>query len=344
MPTEKFEVTRSEISTWLRCENKWNYSYRQNMKDQDLGSVAMSEGTLGHVGLAAAYSYMKNCQIGDEPPPSLETGIDLALFAMRTALTKGSVPYRGVEQPLAVKADDKETTTRMCDVVTHYLKTHFLADYRKYKIMSVEQEYEASFTFLDSTGQWVSAVVTGAMDTVAQNTTFEKRVASITDHKFVGDVGNALDFLPLDTQMLFYEAIMCEVLIFGGDFDDVEIIYDLHRREVPPGFGNRILRTNKDGSVAKNNASQDPDDYVKRAAPIRHSRNERVAIVKNLVVPLLSDVWDYRQGRNRSFPRRLIRTGGEACSNCFAQARCSHDILGRHMPDFSKFVEAQTKT
>jgi hypothetical protein len=304
----------------------------------------MSEGTLGHVGLAAAYSYMQECQ-QVKIVPLERIGIERAMIAMTKALTKGSVPYRGVEQPLAVKADDKETITRMGDVVQHYLKTHFDADNAKYEVLSVEKEYEASFVFQDSAEMWVSAVVTGAMDTVFRNKTFDNmRVASIHDHKFVGDVGNALDFLPLDTQMLFYEAIMCEILIFLGDFDDVELIYDLHRRDVPPGFGHRPLKRNKDGSVAKNNASRDPDDYVKRSAPIRHSTKERGAIVRNIVIPLLSDVWDYRQGRNRSFQRRLIKTGGEACSNCYAQARCTHDILGRHMPDFSAFVEAQTKT
>ena len=230
----------------------------------------------------------------------------------------------------------------MGDVVQHYLGTHFWHDHEQFEILSVEKEYETSFTFCDSTGQWVSAIVTGAMDVVARDRTFtDKRMGAVIDHKFVGDVGNALDFLPLDTQMLFYEGIMCEVLIFQGDFDDIELIYDLHRREVPPGFGHRPLRTNKDGSVAKNNASRDEDDYVKRPKPIRHSAKERGAIVKNLIVPLLSNVWNFRQGWNADFPRRVIRTGGESCSNCYAQARCSHDILGRAMPDFSAFVDAQ---
>ena len=102
MPNVKFEITRSEVSTWLRCENKWNYSYKQGQKEQDLSSPAMSEGTLGHVGLAAAYSYLQRCQ-EDRQLPSLDMARGLAMFAMTEALTKGSVPYRGVEQALAIK-------------------------------------------------------------------------------------------------------------------------------------------------------------------------------------------------------------------------------------------------
>lgn len=315
----------------MRCERQWYYAYELGLIDEVEASKTMSEGTLGHVGLAAAYEYMREAQEQRYPFNVIHAKF-LAQGAMVEALKKGTVNYRGKEQKLTINADnDPEAIIRMGDVVEHYLDTHSFTDYARYRILAVEQPFQTTYYLPFG----IEVEVSGILDVLAQDMTYEnKRVATVIDHKFVGDVKGSVEFLPLDLQMIAYDDIVHTNLVIEGEFADIELIYDAHKREVPPGYGHRELRLNKNGSVAKNNASQDPEDYFKRS-PIRsHSPRERKGIRDNFLIPLLRSYTRHKEKLVDYYMRRPIKTGGEACSNCFAKARCSHDLLGRHMPSF----------
>ena len=71
-------------------------------------------------------------------------------------------------------------------------------------------------------------------------------------------------FLGLDTQMLTYEVIANRAI-----GQNVEMVYNMIRRERPPGYGSRSLLTK---SGRKSTASTDRDDTCAKYASPRFKR------------------------------------------------------------------------
>jgi hypothetical protein len=128
--------------------------------------------------------------------------------------------------------------------------------------------------------------------------------------------------------MLVYEIIVWYVATQEMGYDDVEIQYNMIRREVPPGYGSRSTTTK---SGAKSTASTKPTDYLRRTT-LYHSNNERAAIESNFLRPALKELVQVRLNKG-PYLVTAIRTGGESCvTGCAFFARCGAQLVGAGQP------------
>lgn len=323
-----------------RCERKYHYKWIEEIDPTfAAGSVSMRQGTLAHYGLQAGYEWIKwfQQQSFDGKPLHYADGkeafegqfIDVALQAMAKMVASGISIYRGEEQPLGLTPEKHfEEIRAIGDSVQFYARHKIWYDFQHYKILATEVPFDYPFT----TYNGEDVILSGVFDLLAQDVTHEKNVVVVMDHKTVGDVNNTMSFLPLDVQMLSYEALCWRALgqpSSNGGYDDVEVIYNMIRREVPPGFGHRSEFT---PTGKKSTASRNVDDYLKRTS-LWHSTKEREAIESNFLIPMLSETAESQYYKGPLIPR-IIRTGGEACSSCDFFARCKANILGRGQPRF----------
>jgi len=306
------QLSRSHLSTLTRCERKFQYRYVQGLPD--VSGTSASEGTLLHAALAAAYRYAQANGTTLPPEAYYGAGVD----AIETMLRAGVSDYRGTEQALAIAPDDDETRERLLDVFAFYMHHSFAASLAGATIVAVEEPYEVAL--VDGT------VLSGVFDLVLRR----GDVVEVWDHKSVGDVNGALRFLALDVQMLTYEVLGNAVHANAAIGTTVEMVYNLIRRERPPGFGTRPLRT-KSGALSK--ASTNPADYLRQhrfdhpPAELQEIRTELAAIAVSAAAFLANP--------DAYAPRRPIKTGGESCLNsCPYFALCGAELVGHGMPSF----------
>lgn len=322
-------ITRSMMQDRNRCERKYNYKWIEEIGPMFAsGSVSMRQGTLAHYGLQAGYEYLKKQQSFDLSiaKDHLESSfIDEALKAMADMIASGIAIYRGEEQPIGLDPQTHfEEIRAVGDSVQYYTRHKVWDDFNRYKILATEIPFDHKYT----TYNGEDVIFSGVIDLLMQDMTHEKNVLVVADHKTVGDVNSTMAFLPLDVQMLSYESLAWREAIQMG-YDDVEVVYNMIRREVPPGFGHRSALT---ASGKLSTASKNPDDYLKRGS-LWHSPKEREAIESNFLIPMLSQAAEARHYKGPLIPT-VIRTGGEACFNCDFFARCKANIIGRGQPRF----------
>lgn len=317
-------ITRSDLADYLRCRNKFYYKH---IRELEVGapSKPMAEGTFGHIGLAAGYRAFKTLQQSGPGAidQSLLNDVNLlytfktaALHAMDEAIARGTAEYRGKEEPLGLNRDqDEETIQTIKDAVCYYADAMAVKDYRRYKFLEIERPYDYTVREID---------FSGVMDLVAVDTEHtRKKVVTVFDHKFPGNVKDALDYLRIDVQMLFYEVVVWNSLVKNGPYDDVELQFNCIRREVPPGYGARPLRT-ANGTLSK--ASRDPMDYLRRETLV-HSDRQR-ANVQAYFERVAQEVLE-KKAESKPLPLTVIKTGGESCAHsCAYFTRCGVDLLG----------------
>ena len=141
----------------------------------------------------------------------------------------------------------------------------------------------------------------------------------VEEYKTIAALPQSTEFLSLNFQRQAYHYAAVQKYGPGG-----QVLYMFQRREVPPGFGSRPLRMNKNGSVAKNNASQNRDDYMQQVAvpksPEAIARFERNVREKKAAVKMYraSGVW----------PRVPIMSGNESCDKCPYFKLCDAEANG----------------
>ena len=139
----------------------------------------------------------------------------------------------------------------------------------------------------------------------------------LMDHKTVTTIAEEYLFLPLDFQVRMYSYLAHTT--YPGE---VDFIYNIVRREVPPGFGSRSEKT-KSGRPSK--ASQRPEDYLKRIR-LTMSRTE-VEAFRDRIDEL---TWAMKRAANSGVYLRVpIKSGGEACGRCPYYTPCVAEMRGQ---------------
>lgn len=317
-------LSRSDLETATRCRRKYYYKNILGLGERVSGGSA-SEGTIIHAGLAAAFA-------GQADFPASTNGTTLAKLdavnAVKAMVDAGESEYRGEMFKLAPSA--LEELPKLLDVVCFYMDNQFLTDIDNARVVSVEENYQAEIL--------PGVKLEGQIDLILERTHGDgTKVLEVYDHKTVDDVKKSLDFLRLDIQFLVYEWLVRKN--FPGQ--KVEMVYNLIRRDRPPGYGSRELAINKDGSVSKKNASTDPADYLKQER-IGHSDKE-VAHIELTLQELADYTLNLKTSSWRPTTRTVIQTGGQACSNCeFFKSHCAPELLGHTAPTFeTSSIEVQ---
>ena len=334
------KISRSMLGDFLRCRKKFYFRHLQEIDEMGPGTVPMRLGTLGHWGLAAGYTAIQELQknhitLGQEGVRDLF--VNSAVDAMAQMVKDGVYYYRGTEKPLALDPENHaEFIVSIGDAINYYADKYAYADYMRYKIVSVEKEYTWQLVLdLGHIDGPFIIELSGVMDFCAEDQDHKKKILTVADHKFVGDVNGALAFLPLDLQMLIYEFVVYHQATEVMGYDDVELLYNLVRREVPPGYGHRSDKTK---SGAKSTASQRPEDYLRREV-LFHSPTQRQQIESNFLRPALEEMMRVREN-DGPFLLTTIKTGGEACGQCEYFARCKAQLVGQGQPKFTHKEES----
>jgi hypothetical protein len=278
----------------------------------------MSEGTILHHGLAALYIATQN---GYPQAESLAS----AMVSMEAMADRRTYEYHGEQQDLAPDACSSETLDRLKSVLTYYAEHSFERTMEGKRVLAVEE----AWTFeLDGAELIGGFVMDGTFDLVLEH--INKPIIEVHDFKTVSLVSTAVKFLGLNQQMLWYEVLANQA--FANK--QVEMVYNLIRRDVPPGYGYRP-RTTKSGKPSS--ASQNVEDYLHEHR-FAHSTHELAAIRSNLMLTV-AQAQLLLAGGSAAYPptaqRRPIKTGGEAChTSCAYFSRCCAELIGHTEPTF----------
>jgi hypothetical protein len=243
-------------------------------------------------------------------------------------LERGTYWYHGEEYVLGgIKPYEKEFVNRLGDAFQFYMEQTFPKAFADgWSVFAVEQDFEYEFA--------PGVIVEGTIDLIMQ----KGNIFTVWDHKTVSNVSTALQFLKLDTQMFAYEIMANDIIkkLHPGA-QQVEMLYNIIRRDRPPGFGSRELRRNKDGSVSKQNASQDPADYLRQhrfhhnKVELHHASREFFNLVTEIEARLANDT----DAEDQFSTRTPIKSGGEAClTSCSYFERCAAEMVGHRSPTF----------
>lgn len=345
--TELLDISRSQLGDFLRCRRKFQFRHLLDVSDETpvAGSIPMRAGTLGHYGFAAGYEALRQVQqtgtvIGKEATEQLFK--TAATDAMAFLVKEGTYLYRDKVQQLRLdteKEEHRKVIITVGDAVQYYADHFVYGDMNRYQILSTETRYEWTFVLEYSPNKWgcdpiqsVPIQLSGVFDLCAKDLTFPKdrNVLTVFDHKFTGDVNGSLAFLPLDVQMLVYEIVAYYYATQVMGYDDVEIVYNMVRREVPPGYGSRPTTTK---SGAKSTASTRLEDYLRRTT-LFHSERQRAEIESNFLRPALKELVEVTLN-DGPFLVTPIRTGGESCEyGCDFFERCKATLVGSGQPRF----------
>jgi hypothetical protein len=322
-------LSRSTLEDAARCKRKFYYKHVLGLKEQT-SSQGASEGTIIHAGLAAVFKFIQARQDSDlvllqdwDETNTILKGV--ALRAMADMIAAGTYEYRGEKFNLAPGCQEQETIERLGDVVQYYIDNQLKNDMANARVVGVEENYVISVDGV------VPFVLEGQLDLVLLRL-YEGAgaVYEVVDHKTVAsNIEKSVSFLRLDVQFLVYEWLATELLPSCS----VEMIYNLIRRERPPGYGTRELRRNKDGRPAANNASQDPKDYL-RQVRVAHTGDELDHVKKELA-NLAYNAMDLMSMKDPgAFTRTVIMDGSNACENCTYFTKCAAELVGHGQPNW----------
>lgn len=287
------ELSQSAVKDLSRCDKKFFYRWMMGLAPRISGEPA-DFGTGFHEVMAAGERAL---QKGDNFLEAAHRRLDFIRYnGFEDRHLQGEV------RNLALETDAWE---RLEDVLNFYWQHVGRLDAANEEIIAVEEPF-----YFELEGY----VFRSTFDAVVQIKGHDR--PRIRDHKTVGSVNEALAFLPLDFQMKFYQ--LAGYKHFGFP---IEVEYNMARREVPPGFGHRSALTK---SGAKSKASTDPKDYARREV-LTISEHELKAFEEELRGFLRV----IRRNRETEYwPRRVIKTGGEACAQCPYYGICTTSLMG----------------
>jgi len=314
-------LTRSHLSTLSRCRRKFFYTYNLELEAGSSGGVS-GEGTLLHVGLAAAYKANKDGSTDAKP---------MGYHAMDALIDTGTYEYHGKQYPLGISKDTedgREAIGRLYDVFDYYMENQYANSFQDgWAVVDVEKDFSYEFA--------PGITIEGTIDLVMR----KGSLYSVWDHKSVSNIKLALAYLKLDSQAYIYEIMANHVfkLLYPDARGEVEMVWNFLKRDRPPGFGSRILRKNKDGSIAKNNASTNPEDYL-RQHRFHHNEAELFSAereFRNLAIEADQRLRNDIDTEDTYTTRTSIKNGGEACMNsCSFFERCAAELVGHRSPVF----------
>lgn len=292
-------IAQSSLAHIGRCPRKWYYAVERGL--QQRGSAKpMMIGTLFHLTMAAG-----NQAVGEElaagvPPSEAFTG-SAFLDAARPAVWGARDDRNGY--PLLADPADRTLAMEMVELYFEHIGSK-----RRYAALLGADDP----VVIECEGMRIRCTLDAAWRTTSGS-------HDVEEYKTIATLPQSTDFLSLNFQRQAYHYAAVQMYGAGG-----QVLYMFQRREVPPGFGSRPLRMNKNGSVAKNNASQDRDDYMRQVAvpksPEAIARFERNVREKKAAVRMYraSGVW----------PRVPIMSGNESCDKCPYFKLCDAEANG----------------
>lgn len=280
------ELSMSSLDTFQRCRRKYYYRYIMGLVPKGKPEY-MDIGSGFHAGVAGGYrEYGSRAHF-----------VEIAQQAFREWLnTKDAAGFNNDNIPLVE------------DMIAFWWENE--GRHQEYaEIVSVEEHMPYQFPYADP------RQIRCTPDLMARRSESGRLV--LVDHKTVGGVHEALAFLPLDFQLRLYTL---QAWRKYGELPEVE--YNIVRREVPPGFGHRPVRRNKDGAVSKNNASMDPADYVRRVT-LKFTEKQLLTF-ENELLDIVHDV-----DSEDDYTRSVVKSGATACGGCPYLTQCTMELDGK---------------
>lgn len=295
----KIVVPRHSLEEWTRCHRKWYYHNK-------LGLVPLEEpenmtiGNLVHAGIAGGYSRLR-----DEYGPEIDYGDHHIHFYFLAGMRHGLDQY--VEQnraaaPFYVLADDMCTYWWYNQGVTNLYT----------EILGIEETFELEV------GQYL---IPWTADLIARR---PDGALTIVDHKTVGNVRDAVGFLPLDFQMRRYAA--------GGaqKFGEIpEIDYNMIRRELPPNFqrDNGAQPYALTPSGRPSTRSSKPEDYLQFHRLLFTPK--QIAATMEELEGTLHDIEHAQE--TGFYARSEIKGGYSGCTGCPFFGPCTREFDGNKL-------------
>jgi hypothetical protein len=146
----------------------------------------------------------------------------------------------------------------------------------------------------------------------------------VRDYKTVDSVSDDGNYIRLDFQFQVYA-----FLIWKHYGKPVELEVVKVRRKVPPGFGATPVRRNKDGKISKNNASTDPNDYVKiipwyfSVPQLQEFEGRLKGVLESISAERRIGLW----------PRSDQAYGPGACTGCQFFELCGRELMEGPLSD-----------
>jgi hypothetical protein len=308
----------STLDTFQRCRKKYEYSEVRGWNPRS-GSRAMEIGTLFHACLAAGYravrefdkSYAQfangNWAEGDETA-SASRGLTF-LAAATPAAFSFTHDRNGVA--LGLTREDRELAE---DMVNYFWENMGREDLKQIReVLAVEDPGYIQI------GDYL---IRATFDLVAF--VLDEQYPVIFDHKTVGDVKIALDFLELDFQTRTYYSAA------RGKYGPIgRFTHTFVNRDVPPGFGHRSLltATGKKRPEKTLASMQDPNNYLRRSHTPLSDR--QIDAFEAELIALVGEV--DRATSAAYFPRTPIRGNYPGCAGCPYKAPCASELDGNEV-------------
>lgn len=227
-------VRASDLVTWHHCRKKFEYKLARGWEVED-NSASSVIGTAFHAGLAEAY---------------LSDSMTESAHLLATESLIRTPEYAS-----------QENFDLVSDMLDYYWanKSIDIAE-----VLETEPEMEMTMLCqLPTTNgpQMSPFTITLHPDLIARDSQGQ---LLLLDHKTKKVLPGAYEWFQLSTQMKIY-AVAC-----WRKYGEIpKVIHNLVRQQIPPGFGHRDFKRNKDGSPSKRQASTDVNDYLRSQAFIK---------------------------------------------------------------------------
>lgn len=294
--------SQSEHNCYTRCPRRHLYTYHDGI--ETLSNGPMQEGTFIHHCIADPYMTWQHIT---NPVARPKDYVEIAA----DNITRLGYDYKGKHFDLNL---DQEALTRCKSVAEYYIERYFESDMKEYEVIEVEKT---------KTIEIMGEPFEMTMDLVMLHKPTHS--VHVFDHKTIaGYVDGADDGMQMDPQFMLYEE---GANVLYGELGKVFTIKDIITRDVPPGYGYREIRMNKDGSEAKNNATRDPEKYLRRTLPHFHSARERRNALKEYLAVRKRARFDIEIEGRSAYYRAVEQFGADTCPKCSHYVRCGRDLL-----------------
>lgn len=295
-------IPRHSLDDWTRCHRKWYYKNKLGLlPKEDPENIII--GNMVHAGLAAGYRRLYIVSGESIAPWYGDHNIHFYfLSGVRFGLDRYMLE-NPASQPFRVLAED------MC---TYWWYNQGVANVYD-EIIAIEETF-----YLEIGDKYL---VPWTADLIARRPTGQ---LVIVDHKTVGNVRDAVGFLPMDFQMRRYAA--------GGfqKFVEIpEIDYNMIRRELPPSFRREdgVQPYGLTPSGRPSTRSSNPADYLQFHRLLFTPKQ-----ITATMAEIEGDIADMEHAEQTKFyARSEIKGGYNGCPGCPYFGPCTREFDGNKL-------------
>jgi hypothetical protein len=313
-------TSMSTLDTFARCRKKFDMQELRGWIPRT-GSKAMHIGTGYHIAVAEGYKAVREFDVeykkfrGDPDAWAEQEDHASAARSMAFVGAATTAPYRIKHDRDGVTLDlSKEDRELIEDMVAYFWQEMGAADLKTItEILAVEEPVYIQI------GRYV---IRNTIDLLARVVGEDGPIPF--DHKTVGDVKMALNFLARDFQTRSYYSGV------RGKYGKVpRFVHTFVNRDVPPGFGHRseLTPTGKTRNAKTLADMREPTRYVRReSTPLSDSQ---IDAFEGSLVKMLADI--ERSITENYFPPSPLKGNFPGCDGCPYAAPCAAEIDGREV-------------